>query len=139
MRILVAGRPRCGKTLAALSLSRQHKAPLRSTDDLIKGSEWSEASEKASLWLDEPGPWVIEGVAVVRALRKWLARHPPPGDGLPFDEMHWYRKLKCASTKGQNVLGKACETVWREIRPEVVRRLQRVGKAEDLLHEEGEA
>lgn len=47
---------------------------------------WSGCSEWVALnWLDMQGPWVIEGVAVPRALRKWHAMHPewkPPADRL---------------------------------------------------------
>lgn len=50
------------------------------------GLEWSECSLwVAQHWLELPGPWVIEGVAVPRALRKWQALHhgaPPPCDRL---------------------------------------------------------
>jgi hypothetical protein len=45
------------------------------------GLDWSACSQwVADKWLTLPGPWVIEGVAVPRALRKWHAAHPdaPP-------------------------------------------------------------
>ena len=40
-------------------------------DDLIDTHEWSAASAEVARWLDDEGPWIIEGVAMSRALRKW--------------------------------------------------------------------
>ena len=79
MRILVAGGPRTGKTTLAKTLARgvsSDELPIvRHTDDLIGVAEWSEQSEHVSNWFDAPGPWIIEGCTVARALRKWLKRN----------------------------------------------------------------
>jgi len=96
-RIAITGGPKTGKTTLAEKLLERHDWPhdvpdcdgcgqLRHTDDLIHLG-WSEASQAASLWFDEPGPWIIEGVAVSRALRKWKEQHPgerPPVDRVIF-------------------------------------------------------
>jgi hypothetical protein len=66
-------------------------------------------------WFDAPGPWVIEGVAIPRALRKWMNNNPglpPPVDKIivlytPFEVL----------TKGQESMGKGIDTVLNEIQP----------------------
>jgi hypothetical protein len=124
-RICITGGPRTGKTTLAKEVwvdEERARLPgnyvvtqLRHTDDLIEqcahlGKDaWSEASRIASTWLDEPGPWIIEGVAVSRALRKWHEAHPgepPPVDrviylDLPFEK--W--------TPGQQAMGRGVATV----------------------------
>jgi DNA polymerase III delta prime subunit len=133
--ILVAGRPRCGKTTKALEIGRVLGVQVRSTDDLIGKGAWSNVSDEVSRWLDNPEPWIIEGVAAVRALRKWLTRHPKREEGLPLTALHWMRCPKAAVSPGQAALGKACETIWSEIRPEVLKRARPSG-AFAFLHEE---
>jgi hypothetical protein len=81
MRILITGHPKAGKTKLADQLAFTHT---RHTDDLIENHEWSELSEAVSYWFNDPGPWIIEGVAIPRALRKWRKRHFE-GKALPFD------------------------------------------------------
>lgn len=109
LRLLVTGWPRTGKTTLADKLG----LPVHHTDDL-KDLGWSEASEAVSKFLDEPGPWCIEGVAVPRALRKWLARNPDAP--LPFDRLvvlgvEPYAEL----LKGQVSMGKGVLTVLEEV------------------------
>lgn len=86
---------------------------VRHTDDLIGKLDWSAASAEVATWLDEPGPWVIEGVSVSRALRKWRAAHsdePPPVDRIvrmivPVMDL----------TGGQASMAKGEQSVWGEI------------------------
>lgn len=91
-------------------LAKMFKMPMKSTDDL-RHLEWSAASEEASHWFDyEPKPydspgWIIEGVAVPRALRKWQQRNPdkPP----PFDWFIYYENPRFAfESKGQETMAK---------------------------------
>lgn len=129
-RIVIAGGPRTGKTSLAGRLGRT-EIPLvlepdhppvcmpgpsfpdvRHTDDLIHLG-WSEASAAAALWLDAPGPWIVEGVAAVRALRKWLAGHP---EGRPCDVVYWLIEPVVPVTPGQAAMARGCATVWNEIR-----------------------
>lgn len=133
-RICITGGPRTGKTTLAGNLA----APLhvscdsafdeacscgaiRHTDDLIEqckhlGKEaWSEASRIASMWLDEPGPWIIEGVAMSRALRKWREAHP--GQPPPVDRVIRLITPHVDLTKGQAAMAKGEETVWAEVEP----------------------
>lgn len=113
-RLVLAGGPRVGKS----TVSRVIGSPrVRGTDELI-GLGWSEASEAASKWFDEPGPWLCEGVAMPRALRKWLARSA----GMPADIVIWIGEPIVARVAGQDSMAAGCLTVWREIRGELARR-----------------
>lgn len=120
-RIIVAGGPRVGKTTLARRLSADGR-PVRRSDEVIDLG-WSEASERVATWLDAPGPWVVEGVAVARAVRKWLATHPT---GTPADVVHWSNVARAKRSAGQETMAKGCETVWREVLPELQRRGVRV-------------
>ena len=117
-RILVTGGPRVGKTTLARSIGALHGLPVRSTDDLIATHDWSAASSAVAAWLDDVGPWVIEGVAIPRSLRKWLATH----DGAPADGIFIGRDPREARSAGQDAMAKGLETVWAEIAPELERR-----------------
>jgi AAA domain-containing protein len=130
-RICITGGPRTGKTTLAGDLEQaglpaglgtlQHPArwTVRHTDDLIEQCKhlgrdaWSEASRIASTWLDEPGPWIIEGVAVSRALRKWRDAHP--GEPPPVDKIVRLTTPHEPLSKGQAAMAKGEETVWQEI------------------------
>lgn len=129
-RIVITGGPKTGKTTLANHLALggtftdgrtgpgRTRGPgmkaVRHTDDLIHLG-WSEASQAASLWFNEPGPWIIEGVAAVRALRKWHAQHafqPPPADRVIF-----LTETFEEPTPGQRAMAKSCETMLRDIEP----------------------
>jgi len=76
MRILVAGGPRTGKTSFAEELGKGLNLGVRHTDDLIGAYAWSAASSEVATWLEEPGPWIIEGVARRRPRAPQVAREP---------------------------------------------------------------
>lgn len=114
-RIAILGAPRAGKTTLAAELG----GLVRHTDDLVATHDWSGASLAASRWFDEPGAWVVEGVAVPRAARKWLARNET---GKPFDHAIVLRTPRQPLTPGQHTMASGCETVWAEIEPELRRR-----------------
>ena len=118
MRVAIAGVPRSGKTTLARTIAKEWKVAIWQTDSLI-GLGWSEASEAASLWFDDPGVRIIEGVAIPRALRKWLKRNP---EGKPVDKIIYLSKPHVALSKGQRRMAKGCMTVWLEIVPELRRR-----------------
>lgn len=119
-RILIAGGPRTGKTTEGLALARGLGVGLRSTDELIPEG-WSASSLIASKWMNAPGPWVIEGVAVVRALRKWMAAHHED-EPIPADLLLWRDVALRELTPGQQALAKGVSTVMRSIVPELRRR-----------------
>ena len=127
-RIVICGGPRTGKTTLANDLvggddardQMEHAhVEVRHTDDLIGklahlGKDaWSEASRQVSEWLDTPGPWIIEGVAVCRALRKWREAHP--GEPPPVDKVIRLTEPHEQLSKGQATMAKGEETVWLEI------------------------
>jgi SPP1 gp7 family putative phage head morphogenesis protein len=113
MRVVIAGGPRSGKTTLAATMGEA-----KHTDDIIDLG-WSEASSAAMTWFDAPGPWVIEGVATARALRKWLDANP---QGKPCDVVFWMPVPHVMLAKGQSTMLKGCEAVWRQVEPELVKR-----------------
>lgn len=121
-RVIIVGGPSTGKSTLA-NYPRDFAAHVRCTDELVGVLEWSEVSAEVALWISEPGPWIIEGVATARALRKWLAAAP----GQPLDVVvvlmsHPFVEL----TKGQAAMAKGVATVWNEIAIDVLARGARV-------------
>ncbi len=107
LRTVIVGGPNTGKSTLAESLSPD----ALHTDSLIDLG-WSEASAAAAVWFDAPGPWVVEGVATARALRKWLAAHP---EGMPCDRVVFMLEPLAELSKGQLSMAKGVRTVWDEI------------------------
>lgn len=119
MKIVILGGPITGKTTLAQQVSVELDIKnVYHTDDL-KSMEWSAASEAASYWFDRPAPWIIEGVAVARALRKWLKRNP--GKRLDIQIITLQRPYK-PLLKGQLAMGRGVATVLREIAVELKQR-----------------
>jgi broad-specificity NMP kinase len=119
MRIVVAGWPGAGKTTScAPEQARAAGIPasaVRHTDDLIEPlSDWSAASAEVSTWLRAPGPWVVEGVACPRAIRKALEAHP---DERPCDRLVICRQPLKDLNNRQRGMGKGVDTVLAEILP----------------------
>ena len=121
-RILIGGWPRVGKTFLATKLGAELGIPVRHADDLIGTHAWSEASAEVARWMAEGGPWIIEGVATVRAVRKALAAF----SDAPADLLYWSATPREELSVGQITMGKGCDTVWAGIRAELVRRGTRV-------------
>ena len=112
-RVVVLGWPKSGKSAYAAILAQQYGLPIRATDTLID-LPWSRQSEVVRDWLDEDGPWLIEGVVVVRALRKWHELYPdqPP----PVDELVVMPPPPLESlTPAQIVMGKGHDTILEQI------------------------
>lgn len=124
MRVVLVGGPRTGKTTGAKKLGAARELRVRNTDDLIATHGWSEASSEVAQWMSEGGSWVIEGVATVRALRKWLASNPAPA--VPADHIVWLEKAFVPRTAPQEGMAKGVATVWKEIEPELRRRGVRI-------------
>ena len=123
MRICIAGGPQVGKTTLARELTQASGAKLWSTDELVLGSHWSAQSLIVLEWLEAKDlwvpPWVIEGVPVIRALRKWLRTHP---EGKPCDTLYWRFAARQTRSEGQERLAKGCLAVFTEVEPELRRR-----------------
>lgn len=115
MRLAITGYPKAGKSTLAERLAKKFGIPHYATDSLIGVLDWSPLSEEVSKWFDRPGNWIIEGVAVPRALRKWRLRNPDKAP--PLDQ---YLLLDYASpelSKGQRSMGTGVMTVHRELEP----------------------
>ncbi len=108
-RIVIAGVPKSGKTTHAQTFS----CTVLHTDDLIAYG-WSEASEEvAAKWFKQPGPWVIEGVATVRALRKAMLGTVAK----PCDAVLYLATPHVELSAGQQGMAKGIASVWAEILP----------------------
>lgn len=117
-RIAIVGGPRTGKTTSAVRLAQWDAWPgcqVLHADSVIHLG-WSEASAEVANWLEEPGGIIVEGVAVPRALRKWLGRDLP---GKPVDIVAILTRPFIALTPGQERMAKGVATVLAEIRPDL--------------------
>jgi adenylate kinase family enzyme len=112
-RIVIGGGPRVGKT----TLADEIDASARHADDVIDMG-WSAASAEVARWMTDPGPWVIEGTATVRALRKALAS----SSDAPCDTLIWLREPRVPRQPEQEPMAAQCETFLAEIRGELVAR-----------------
>lgn len=117
-RTIICGSPKAGKTTRAkeLLLTAAPGTFLWHLDTLIASHAWSEQSDVACAYLDSPIPWIVEGCAAVRALRKWLARNP---QGKPCDTIVRLTEPRIELTKGQETLRKGERTIWLEIAPQL--------------------
>lgn len=115
-RCIIAGGPRTGKSTLAVRAGERFKRAVKHADSLVGVKQWSDASEAVSRWFDEPGSWIVEGVAAPRALRKWLAANP--GKRLDATVLYLRDPIQVRS-KGQAAMAKGVHTVWREILPEL--------------------
>ena len=120
-RILMVGGPMRGKSTYA----RRFRVPRMCTDArsmvrdpdpdteyLPEGLEWSAASAYvAEHWMTRPGPWLIEGVAVARALRKWYAVH----DEAPAERVLLFVRPAATPTDGQERMAAGVMKAWHEV------------------------
>ena len=120
MKICIAGGPQVGKTTLGERLAEEVDAAFYSTDATLLGYEWAEQSDFVVSWMMTfRPPWVIEGVPVIRALRKWLKNHP---EGKPCDTLYWRFAARTERSRGQESLAKGCQKIYDEIAPELTKR-----------------
>lgn len=118
-RIAIVGGPNTGKTTMADAIAATRPdMRMRHTDDVIDLG-WSEASQEVADWLDYPGGLIVEGVAVPRGLRKWLAAHP---EGKPVDVVVVLKRQFVTISEGQARMAKGVHTVLDEIEDELLDR-----------------
>lgn len=104
-RVALVGGSGTGKT--TLSLVAQDRPVIHS--DAFKHLDWSEASAEMAKRVNEhPGPLLVEGVAVARALRK----------GMKVDAVILLRKARRSQLKGQLSQEAGIFTVLEEWRKE---------------------
>jgi len=70
-------------------------------------------------WFDFPGPWIIEGVTALRALRKWLKAHK---EGKPCDIVYFFMCDHGLHSTGLVNMAKTQHKIWVEIRDELTAR-----------------
>jgi hypothetical protein len=109
-RIVIAGGSKTGKS----TMADTYNCQVKHTDDLMH-LDWSTASEGAAKWFDELGEWIVEGVAVPRALRKWMKAN----SGKPCSKAIWLEQAYVERSAGQETMAKGCKTVWLEILEEL--------------------
>ncbi len=117
-KILIIGGPKGGKTTHARKLSQEHGIPIEHFDYHIGKYQWSELSDKISDWLSEPGPWIMEGVAGVRGLRKWLRKNKRE----PDFEIIVLNKPHIKLSPGQDRMHKNHTKILNEVMDEIDRR-----------------
>jgi adenylate kinase family enzyme len=117
VRIAIIGAPRAGKTTFAKELSRTTGWPVLHTDDLMPLG-WSAASAEVARVLHSTSHIIVEGVAVVRALRKYLVACPCR----PAERCIVLEQPRARLTKGQLAMARGCSTVLEQIEPELLRR-----------------
>jgi len=118
-RSIIAGGPRTGKSTLAVRASERFKRTVRHADSLVGKLNWSDSSAEVSRWLDDGDEYVIEGVTAPRALRKWLAANP---DKKLDATVVYLRDPLHAQTDGQRSMSKAIDSVWSQIKPELLKR-----------------
>lgn len=132
MRIIVIGKPRRGKSTFCRKLSENIGFRIYCADPvtLVKDPEdgvtyldetyadpkmWSAASEFIrDSWFPMTGPWIMESVSLVRALRKFhdmYPKEPPPCDRL----VAFMGKPLVKLNKGQETMSKGIDTIYADI------------------------
>lgn len=131
MRLGIIGGPGCGKsTLARAEARRLGVSPILCTDTLAQAlgtgrpvsqdgvlfapakfdKDWSGLSRWVSeTWLSRQGPWVMEGVALARALRKWHERWP--FEAPPVDRVIWCTEPMMELSDGQSTMLSGHDTI----------------------------
>lgn len=120
-RIAIAGVPSAGKTSEAKTISEGCGIELQQTDTLIH-RDWSAASLEVAGWFNLAGPWIVEGVTVPRAIRKWFkhqAEDPMQWSvyQTPCDVLLWLGEPHEILEGRRLAMAKTCNSVLTEITP----------------------
>ncbi len=116
MRKIITGYPKTGKTTMAKD-ETEAGTPVRHTDN-VAYLGWVEASAEVARWISFRAPYVIEGVACPRALRKWLRSH----EGKPCETIVFLTEPHTELSADQETMSKGIDTVWNEIEPDLIDR-----------------
>lgn len=125
-RVVIVGGPRRGKSWLARELSApvfcgdprsKVKDPEEGVHYLPEGIPFAgddgAAMWVACNWFTMPGPWVLEGHVMARALRRWTRDHY---NGYPCDRIIVLdRPAMCDATRGQDSMHTGVMKVWSEI------------------------
>jgi len=129
MKYIIIGPPRSGKSTRARSLRGQGvptfctdpkslvKEPEKDVIYLPEGLGWSKGSQYiCDWWFTLSGDWCVEGIATVRALRKYILKF----NDLPKD-CHIVRLTEQYGDllEGQRRMKKSIQNIWNEIEPAV--------------------
>lgn len=117
VRIAIIGPPRAGKTTLAQELGRTTGWPVLHADDLI-GLGWSAASDELARVLAGADHLIVEGVAVVRGLRKAMAARPCA----PVERCIVLERPRVRLSMRQCSMARGCASILADIEPELVRR-----------------
>lgn len=123
-QVMIIGAPLSGKSTYANTLGlptfctdpvstvRQRQPNVTYMPD---GLGWDRQSSQIINWMLKNGDWCIEGVAAVRALRKWNLLFPgvkPCDKIISFEDAHPSMKR----TVGQEAMAKGHTTIWNEVK-----------------------
>ena len=122
MKIAICGGPRTGKSTLAQKLRQELPLTYVShSDDLIGQMEWWAISEKIASDMANPdftANQIWEGVRITHSLRKFLSLYPDK----PADKIYRLTSPFVPLSKGQMSMLKSDQTIWSEIKHELVRR-----------------
>jgi hypothetical protein len=123
MKICISGPPRSGKSILSDKMGKNLSIPVFHCDDLISTHSWSEASDFiASDWMNRDS-FIIEGVQVARALRKWLIACP---NEKPCDTLYILNTPFIKLTPKQESMNKGIISVTNEILSDIRTRAVRI-------------
>ena len=128
-KIILVGGPRTGKSTEARALREagvptfctdcksQVKEPEDGVTYMNDDMDWSAVSQHvADNWFTMDGEWCIEGVATVRALRKYIARYGRGPKGVTIKRFDRQFESEVNPLKdGQRRLAKGVDSIWNQI------------------------
>lgn len=126
MKIAICGGPRTGKSTFASKLAGElgialfstGKKALVATDNFMHVG-WENVPRLVMERLCELDDWILEGTQATRVLRYWYKTDP---DSLKLDRVYFFDRPWVVRNGGQNGMAKGVATIWRDVRPELIRR-----------------